>query len=37
LLPTLTALTLWLLFYTIPESKGLAVSLAGLIGVHVPA
>ena len=37
LLPALTALTLWLVVYTIPESKGLAVSLAGLIGVHVPS
>jgi membrane-bound metal-dependent hydrolase YbcI (DUF457 family) len=37
LLPALTALTLWLVVYAIPESKGLAASVAGLIGVHVPA
>lgn len=37
LFPSLTVLTLWLVVYTMPASKGLAVSLAGLIGVHVPS
>ena len=36
LLPVLTALTLWLMVYTLPDSKGLAVSVAALVGVHVP-
>lgn len=37
LLPVLTGLTLWLVVYTMPASKGLAVSVAGLIGIHVPS
>jgi hypothetical protein len=37
LLPVLTVSTLWLGIYTMPASKGLAVSVAGLIGVHVPS
>lgn len=37
LFPMLTVLTLWLLFYTMPASKGFAVSMAGLVGVHVPS
>ena len=37
LLPALTALTLWLVVYTLPASKGLAVSVAGLIGIQVPS
>jgi hypothetical protein len=36
LLPVLTALTLWLMVYSWPDSKGLAVSVAGMVGVHVP-
>jgi hypothetical protein len=36
LFPVLTALTLWLVVYTVPESRSLAVSVADLIGVHVP-
>jgi len=37
LLPALTALTLWLVVYTLPASKGIAVSVAGLIGIQVPS
>jgi len=37
LLPVLTLLTLWLAAYTMPASKGLAVSVAALIGVQVPS
>jgi hypothetical protein len=37
LFPMLTVLTLWLLLYTMPASKGLAVSVAGLMGIHVPS
>jgi hypothetical protein len=37
LFPVLTALTLWLVVYTVPASKWLAVSVAGSIGVHVPS
>jgi hypothetical protein len=36
-LPVLTVLTLWLVVYTLPGSKPFAVSVAALIGVHVPA
>lgn len=36
LLPALTALTLWLVVYTMPASRWIAVSVAGLIGVQVP-
>jgi membrane-bound metal-dependent hydrolase YbcI (DUF457 family) len=37
LFPALTALTLWLVVYTMPASKEIAVSIAALIGVHVPS
>jgi membrane-bound metal-dependent hydrolase YbcI (DUF457 family) len=37
LLPVLTLLTLWLVVYTLPDSKPIAVSVAALIGLHVPA
>jgi membrane-bound metal-dependent hydrolase YbcI (DUF457 family) len=37
LLPALTVLTLWLVVYTLPESRSVAVNVAGLIGVHVPS
>jgi LexA-binding, inner membrane-associated putative hydrolase len=37
LFPLLTVSTAWLAGYTVPASKGLAVSVAGLIGVHVPS
>jgi hypothetical protein len=36
LFPALTLITLWLVLYTMPASKGLAVGVAGLIGVHLP-
>lgn len=37
LFPVLTVLTLWLMVYTMPASKWLAVSVAGLIGIDVPS
>jgi len=37
LLPALTVLTLWLVVYSVPASKGLAVGLVGLIGVQLPS
>jgi hypothetical protein len=37
LFPALTVLTLWLVAYTMPASKGLASSFAGLFGVHLPS
>jgi len=37
LFPVLTVLTLWLVAYTMPASKGLAASVAALIGVQVPS
>jgi membrane-bound metal-dependent hydrolase YbcI (DUF457 family) len=37
LLPALTGLTLWLVVYTLPASRWLAVSVAGLVGVQLPS
>jgi LexA-binding, inner membrane-associated putative hydrolase len=37
LFPLLTVLTLWLVVYTMPASRWLAVSVAGLIGIHLPS
>jgi hypothetical protein len=37
LLPLLAVLTAWLAVYSVPASKGLAVSVAGLFGVQLPS
>jgi hypothetical protein len=33
----LAVLTAWLAVYSVPASKGLAVSVAGLFGVQLPS
>ncbi|MGV8847025.1 metal-dependent hydrolase [Tessaracoccus sp.] len=37
LFPALTVVTVWLVLYSVPVSRGAAAAVLGLVGVHVPA